>query len=281
MKGLKALSFFVLCLMALLIWMPVWMLLSSSFMGIGEIRDSVGTVLGQKEGYAAWYLFPRYPTLRPYVRLLLDTPQFFPMFWNSCIQVIPGVAGQLIIALPAAWSFACFRFRGRRALFLLYIVLMIMPFQVTMVSSYLVLDRLRLMNTHLALVLPMFFSTFPVFIMEKSFRTIPPSLIEAAKIDGAGELKIFFHIGLPMGASGIISAGVLGFLEGWNAIEQPLTFLKDKSLWPLSLYLPNIAADSLGVAMVACVIAMMPALLFFLFGQKYIEEGIVASGIKE
>jgi multiple sugar transport system permease protein len=84
-----------------------------------------------------------------------------------------------------------------------------------------------------------------------------------------------------MGASGIISAGVLGFLENWNAIEQPITFLKDKALWPLSLYLPDIAMDQLGVAMVACVIAMMPGLLLFLFGQKYIEEGIVASGIKE
>jgi multiple sugar transport system permease protein len=281
MKGLKLLNLFILCLLVLLIWFPLWMLVSGSFMGIGEVRDGIGAVLGQKEGYAAWPLFPKYPTFRPYIRLLLDTPQFFPMFWNSCIQVIPGVAGQLIIALPAAWSFARFRFRGRKVLLLLYIVLMIMPFQVTMVSSYLVLDRLRLMNTHSALIVPMLFSAFPVFVMEKSFQTIPPSLIEAAKIDGAGEMKIFFHIGLPIGASGIISAGVLGFLEGWNAIEQPITFLKDKALWPLSLYLPSIAMDELGVAMVACVIAMMPALLFFLFGQKYIEEGIVASGIKE
>ncbi len=281
MKRLRYLNFLILCIMALLIWLPLWMLVSGSFMGAAEVEESIGAVLGQREGYASWHLFPGYPTLRPYAELLLDTPQFFPMFWNSCIQVIPGVAGQLIIALPAAWSFARFQFRGKKALFLLYIALMIMPFQVTMVSSYLVLDRLRLMNTHLALIVPMLFSTFPVFILEKSFRTIPRALIEAAKIDGAGEGKIFLHIGLPMGASGIISAGILGFLEGWNAIEQPITFLKDKSLWPMSLYLPGIAMDELGVALTACVIAMMPPLLFFLSGQKYIEEGIVASGIKE
>jgi multiple sugar transport system permease protein len=137
------------------------------------------------------------------------------------------------------------------------------------------------MNTHTALIVPMIFSTFPVFIMEKCFREIPGSLMEAAKMDGAGELVIFLFIGIPMGAPGIISACVLGFLEGWNAIEQPMTFLKDKSLWPLSLYLPEIAADRLGLAMVASVIAMIPALLFFLYGQKYIEEGILASGIKE
>ena len=281
MKRLRYLTLLILVLMLLLMWLPLWMLVTGSFMGIGEVRDCIGPVLGQREGYAVWHLIPRYPTLRPYVELLLDTPRFFLMFWNSCIQVIPGVAGQLIIALPAAWSFARFQFPGKRALFLLYITLMIMPFQVTMVSSYLILDRLGLMNTHLALIVPMLFSTFPVFIIEKSFKAIPPSLIEAAKIDGAGEMKIFLHIGVPMGASGIISAGVLGFLENWNAIEQPITFLKDKALWPLSLYLPDIAMDQLGVAMVACVIAMMPGLLLFLFGQKYIEEGIVASGIKE
>jgi multiple sugar transport system permease protein len=158
---------------------------------------------------------------------------------------------------------------------------MIMPFQVTMVSSYLVLDKFHLLNTHFALILPNIFSTFPVFIMEKFFKSIPKSLIEAAKIDGAGEFRIFFYIGIPMGASGIISAMVLGFLEAWNGIEQPLTFLKDKSLWPLSLYLPDISKEKLGVAMVASVITMIPAILIFLFGQKYIEQGIAASGIKE
>ncbi len=281
MKGRKLFSFVLLSLMVIIIWLPIWMMITGSFMGLTELTERVGAVLGYGEGYASWSLLPDYPTLKPYVELLLDSPGFFPMFWNSCFQVIPGVLGQLLIALPAAWSFARFRFRGKHALFLLYIVLMIMPFQVTMVSSYLVLDRLRLMNSHFALILPMIFSTFPVFIMEKSFQGIPLALIEAAKIDGAGELKIFLNIGIPMGTAGIISASVLGFLEGWNAVEQPITFLRDKALWPLSLYLPSIAIEKLGVAMVASVITMMPALLFFLFGQRYIEDGIVASGIKE
>ncbi len=281
MKRLKFFSFGILSLMVIIIWLPIWMMITGSFMGLTELTERIGAVLGYGDGYASWTLIPDYPTLKPYVELLLDTPRFFHMFWNSCFQVIPGVLGQLFIALPAAWSFARFRFRGKHALFILYIVLMIMPFQVTMVSSYLILDRLKLMNTHFALILPMVFSTFPVFIMEKCFKCIPVSLIEAAKIDGAGEIKIFLNIGLPMGTAGIISASVLGFLEGWNAIEQPITFLKNKALWPLSLYLPGIAIEKLGVAMVASVIAMMPALLFFLFGQKYIEDGIVASGIKE
>lgn len=257
------------------------MMVTGSFMGKQEINEIIGPVFSNENKLATWHFIPEFLTLKPYVELLLDSPNFFVMFWNSCRQVIPGLIGQLFIAVPAAWSFARYNFKGKKPLFILYIVLMIMPFQVTMVSSYLVLNKFHLLNTHFALILPNIFSTFPVFIMEKFFKSIPKSLIEAAKIDGAGEVKIFFYVGIPMGASGIISAIVLGFLEAWNGIEQPLTFLKDKSLWPLSLYLPDIAKEKLGVAMVASVIAMIPAILIFLFGQKYIEQGIAASGIKE
>jgi multiple sugar transport system permease protein len=281
MKNKRFLSLGVLLLISLFIWIPFWMMVTGSFMGTQEINEMIGPVFNNEDKLATWHLLPDFPTLKPYVELLLDSPNFFVMFWNSCRQVIPGLIGQLFIAVPAAWSFARYDFKGKKPLFILYIVLMIMPFQVTMVSSYLVLDKFHLLNTDFALILPNIFSTFPVFIMEKFFKSIPKSLIEAAKIDGAGELKIFFYIGIPMGASGIISAIVLGFLEAWNGIEQPLTFLKDKSLWPLSLYLPDISKEKLGVAMVASVIAMIPAILIFLFGQRYIEQGIAASGIKE
>ena len=222
-----------------------------------------------------------YPTLKPYIELLLDTPQFFAMFWNSCRQVFPVVIGQVLIGAPAAWAFARFHFRGKKILYSLYIVLMLMPFQVTMVSSYLVLDNLGLMNSVWAIILPGAVSTFPVFLMVRFFTSIPSALTEAAALDGAGPLQIFFHIGLPLGAPGILSAVVLGFLEYWNALEQPLTFLQDKTLWPLSLYLPTVTADNAGVSLVASVIMLVPALLIFLFGQRYLEAGISASGMKD
>lgn len=281
MRKTALISILILFFFSLFIFFPLWMLLTGSFFGELELKESIGPVLGVGNGYARWNILPQYPTLQPFVRLLLDTPGFFVMFWNSCIQVLPGALGQLLIALPAAWSFARFRFRGRNALFVLYIVLMIMPFQVTMVSSYLVLDRLGLINTHFSLILPMIFSTFPVFLMEKCFKAISKSMIEAAKVDGAGEWEIFWHIGVPMGSSGIISSFILGFLEGWSTVEQPITFLKDKALWPLSLYLPEIAAEKLDVAMVASLITILPTILLFLLGQDYIEEGIIASGVKE
>ena len=100
-------------------------------------------------------------------------------------------------------------------------------------------------------------------------------------MDGAGELRLFVMIGLPLGSSGILSAFVLGFLEYWNMIEQPLTFLKNKALWPLSLYLPEIGLNEAGFAFAASVVTLIPALFIFLLGQDYLEQGIAMSGLKE
>lgn len=271
----------ILALLVCLVWVPLWMLLTGSLMGAEEVEQNLAPVLSETGGNAVWPLLPMYPTLQPYVELLLDTPEFFAMFWNSCRQVFPVVLGQVLIGAPAAWAFARFQFPGRKALYGLYIVLMLMPFQVTMVSSYLVLDGLGLMNTIWAIILPGAVSTFPVFLMVRFFAAIPSALTEAAALDGAGPLAIFLHIGLPLGAPGILSAVVLGFLEYWNALEQPLTFLKDKTLWPLSLYLPTVTAENAGASLAASVIMLTPALLIFLFGQRYLEAGISASGMKD
>ena len=277
----KGLLLLFLIILAVAVWFPLAFLLGGSFMGTQEVLQKLGPVLGDMKGFAAWSLIPQYPTLRPYVELLLDSPQFFVMFWNS-VRLTAGVLfGQMIVGVPAAWGFARYDFPGKGALFTLYIVLMLMPFQVTMVSNYLVLNRLSLLDTHMGIILPAVFSTFPVFIMYRFFRGIPRSLIESARLDGASEWQIFWRIGLPLGSAGVMSAMVLSFLECWSMIEQPMTFLKNRSLWPLSLYLPDIAADRAGLALAASVTALIPAILVFLYGQTYLEQGIIAAGVKE
>jgi multiple sugar transport system permease protein len=106
-------------------------------------------------------------------------------------------------------------------------------------------------------------------------------MIEAAQLDGAGPVRVFFYVGAPMGVPGLLSAFVLGFFECWSMIEQPMTLLRNPALWPLSLYLPQIHASSLGKSLAASVIVLAPALLLFLYGQQYLEQGISAMGIKE
>ena len=117
--------------------------------------------------------------------------------------------------------------------------------------------------------------------MYRFFKGIPLAFLEAARLDGAGELKLFFIVAIPLGSPGVISAIVLGFLEYWNLIEQPMVFLKTKELWPLSLYLPNIDLKQAGLAFAASVVALAPAVLVFLSGQDYLEQGIVSTAVKE
>lgn len=268
------------CVLCFIMTLPLLMLSADSLMGEQELLETCGAVLSGADGQAGFCLFPLYPTLRAYVRLLLDSPEYFTAFWNAMFQTAGVLLGQLLAAVPAAWAFARFRFPGKKALWFLYMLLMILPFQVTMVSGYLVLSKIHLMDTHGAIILPGIFSTLPVFILQKTFAGIPGEIIEAAQIDGAGNVRIFMEIGIPLGKSGIFSILILGFLEYWNAIEQPMTYLKTKSLWPLSLYLPQMVSSETASAFAASVVTLLPAVLLFFTGQENLEQGIVASGVE-
>lgn len=264
-----------------IICLPVYLLFIGSFKGLAELKENLMPILTEAGGMAEFGLFPQYPTLLNYLELFFDKPDFYVVFFNSMKIVFITLAGQLLAGVPAAWAFARFRFSGKQVLFTFYIILMMMPFQVTMLSNYLVLNNMGLINTNWSIILPGIFSTFPVFLIYRSFSGIPKGLLEAARIDGAGEWQLFIRIGLPLGSTGILSAFVLGFLEYFSLIEQPLAFLKDKDLWPLSLYLPEIGLEEAGYAFAASVVALIPAVFVFLLGQDYLEKGIVASAMKE
>lgn len=274
---------------ALLFCSPALILLSGSVTGRYELKQMLQPVLedeGDTAGEAmekdtvTWKPIPWYPTGEHYQKLLFFTPQFFTVFWNSVKLTVLIIGGQLLIAVPAAWALAVCRFRLRGMIFTLYVILMLMPFQVTMLSQYLVLNQLSLMNTHWAVIFPAVFSTFPVFLIYRGFVSLPEELLEAARVDGAGEFQIFWYMGLPLGMPGILSAVVLGFLENWNLIEQPLAFLEDQQLWPLSLYLPEIGLAQAGMAFAASVITLIPSGIVFWLGQDYLEQGIISSAVK-
>ena len=262
------------------ICLPVLMLVSGSLADALEWKQRTIGYLQDTQEYISWRWIPDYPTLEHYKRLLFLSPAFFKLFWNSVGMTGGILLGQLVIAVPAAWAFAVYRFRGKRVLFSLYVILMLLPFQVTMLSKYLVLQNVGLMGTRWAVVLPAVFSTFPVFLIYRSFAGIPAELLEAARVDGAGEWQSFIRVGLPVAQGGILAAMILSFLESWNMMEEPLTFLQDKSLWPLSLYLPEIAMDQAGYACAASVITLTVSLFVFAIFHDALEQGIVTSGLK-
>ncbi len=271
----------LLFLFGMIICLPIIAVVLGSLKSGKELSDALSAIIGVTGGSVQWHLLPLYPTGMHFIKLLFYTPEFFTVFWNSMKLVGCILLGQMFVAIPAAFGFSRFSFRGKYALFLSYVILMLMPFCVLMLPSYLVLKGMHLMNTHWSIILPAVFSTFPVFIMYRGFAAIPKELYEAAKIDGAGDWQTFIRIGIPLGSPGILSALVLGFLEYWNMVEQPLAFLEDLSLWPLSLYLPEIDLRRAGMALAASVITLIPAVFVFFMGQDYLESGITASGMKE
>ena len=271
----------LLAALTFLICFPIWVAVTGTFSAQWELERNLSPVFLNAEGNVKWPLLPAAPTLKSLVEVLLDSPGFFAMFWNSVAISFFILAGQLLVDMGAAWALARFPLPGRKTILNLYVVLMLMPFQVLMFPQYLVLNNLQLLDTLGAVILPAVFSTFPVFILHRFFKAIPQEILEAARLDGAGELRIFCQIGIPMGAPGILSVCILTFLDSWNMIEQPMTYLKTKSLWPLSLFLPQIGMAEMGVGFAAALLMLLPALLLFLGCQEYLEQGIAMSGGKD
>lgn len=264
-------------LAAALVCLPLFLIPAGAVMDDMELRQMLSPIMDGSGGYAKWHLIPLYPTMEHYYRLLVGSPEFYRLFWNTAGMTAAVLAGQLLVGLPSAWAFAVFRFRGRDVLFGLYVVLMLLPFQVMLLPQYLVLQKMGLYGKTASVILPAVFSAFPVFLMYRGFTQVERDVLEAARLDGAGEMQVFLFVGMPLGRTGIQAAMVLGFLEYWNLVEQPMAFLEEQKDWPLSLYLPRLTVEQAGFAFAASVVVLIPALFVFALGQDALEKGIIYS----
>lgn len=281
---------------AMLFLFPTIVTISNSFMSSTEITSNYGSVFENAASDSSddsskgkkfiskkvnLKLIPDSVTFNQYITALFKSPEYLLKFWNSVILTVPIVIFQLLVASFAAYSF--FRFKGRlkEIIFFLYIAIMLMPYQVTLVPNYFVADKLGILGTRLSIILPGIFSPFSVFLLTKIMRRIPVSLIEAARLDGAGEWQIFTQICMPLCRNALISIGMLVFIDYWNMVEQPIIMLDDNEKFPLSVFLSEINSGEIGIAFAVAVIYMMPAILMFLYGEDYLAEGITyAGGIK-
>ena len=281
-KKLRASSVYVvMAVIRIVVMFPLLLAVILPLQSSDELTKTLSPLINFKGTYSRIDYIAQYPTLNNFKELLLYTPDFYRVFWNSFLITGSILLFQTLAAIPAAWAFARFKFKGRKLLFDIYIIFMLIPFQVTMLSQYLVIDGMKLMNTRLAVILPAIFSTFPVFLIYRGFADIPRDVADSARIDGANEWQVLRYIGLPLGKSGILACVVLSFLDLWNMVEQPLTFLKNKRLYPLSLYLPMLGADSGAILLSAAIVTLIPAVFVFVIGQEELEQGIIASALKE
>ena len=277
---------FLLCaVFALLFLLPTVLTITNSFMTQSEITASYGQVFENANDGKSYIsktinlkFIPDKVSFTQYFTVLLKSPDYLLKFWNSVILVVPIVIGQLLVASIAAYGFTRWRGKVRDTIFFAYVILMLMPYQVTLVPNYLVSDWLKILNTRWAIILPGVFAPFSVFLLTKFMRRIPVALIESAKLDGASEWHIFWDICLPQCRSALYSIAILVFIDYWNMVEQPLILLQNADQQPLSVYLSTINAGEIGIAFAVAVIYMIPGLLLFLHGESYLVEGIAYSG---
>lgn len=248
----------ILLIIAAMMVFPIVFTLSNSFMTEKEISSSYPSENeiqqdnnAHKENYVHLKLIPdkfsfeQYSAFFEKKQELLDKQQsYLDLYGNSVIMVFPIIMGQLIVASFAAYVYGKLKFKGRDTLFLVYMVTMLMPFQVTLVPNYIIADKLGILNSFSAIIFPGVFGAFGVFMLRQFVLTIPYSYIEAAKIDGAGHFNILIKIILPLIRPGIAALIVLLFADYWNMVEQPLIFLDDPSKFPLSLYLSRITEEA-------------------------------------
>ena len=272
---------------ALWFLLPTVLTISNSFMTQSEISSNYGKVFANVSGsdgkaYIAdnvnLKFIPDKVTFNQYISVLIRSPDYLLKFWNSVILVVPIVLLQLVVASVTAYGFTRWRGKVRSFLFSFYVILMLMPTQVTLVPNYLVSDWVGLLNTRWAIILPGAFAPFSVFLLTKSMRRIPASLIEAAKLDGSSEWQIFKDICLPQCRSALYSIAILVFIDYWNMVEQPIILLPNADLQPLSVYLSTINSSEVGLAFAIATIYMVPSLLLFLHGEDYLVEGIAHQG---
>ncbi|QHT57063.1 carbohydrate ABC transporter permease [Cellulomonas sp. H30R-01] len=264
----------VLAIVAVILYPAVWML-SSSFKPSSDIVGNVS-------------LIPDAATFANFAKALdgIGGVSFWTFFTNSLILAVGSVIGITLSCSVSAYAFARIDFPGRNAFFALMIGTLLLPFHVVIIPQYIVFSRLNLVDTYVPLLVGKFLAAeaFFVFLMVQFMRNLPRELDEAARIDGAGHVRIFTSIMLPLMKPALVTSSIFAFIWSWNDFFGPLLYLKDPDLatMPLALrlYVDQTTTSDYGAQMAMAVLALVPVLLFFLVFQRYLVEGVATQGLK-
>lgn len=272
----------LLMLLALVMLVPVVVTFLYSFFSPAEIKAFMGT-RGKYDNqiWMAVKLSPQVFSLSQYYEILIKDMSILHMFVNSVIYAVMILLGQAFVIPMMAYGLSRFRFRGRDAIFFGIIMLMLLPFQVTMVPNVLTLRSLGLLNTVWAVILPMWFSPFYIFLIRQFMVGLPNELLEAAQVDGAGTFRCYAYVVLPVCRPVIGAAVALSFADCWNLVEQPMTYLTQRTdLQPLSVMFNQLASESTGIEFAGAALYILPALFVYLYFLKDILAGVQLTELK-
>ena len=272
----------LLTLVALIILLPVVLTALYSFFSPEEIKAFMET-RGNYDA-SAWMeikLAPRVFSLSQYYNILIEDVSVLRLLCNSAMYTAAILLGQALVIPAMAYALSRFRFRGRDAIFFIVIMLMLLPFQVTMVPNVLTLRAMGLLNTAWAVILPTCFAPFYIFLVRQFMVGLPREILEAAEVDGAGTFRCFIHVALPVCRPILGAAVALSFADCWNLVEQPLTYLAGQTqLMPLSVMFNQLTENPSGVEFAGAALYILPALLIYLYFQKDILSGIQLTELK-
>ena len=285
-KALDIITFLFILLVAFMFLMPTVLTFANSFMTSNEISANYGAMFSNMTEDKKTFIssdvnlkfIPDKVTFDQYKAVLIQNSDYLMKFWNSVLLTVPITVFQMIVAIITSYGFSRYPNKFKGIIFFAYIILMIMPYQVTLVPNFLVAEKFDLLDTRSAIILPAVFSPFSIFLLTKVMRRIPISYVEAAKLDGAGEFKILTKIYIPLCKGAIASIAMLVFIDYWNMVEQPLVLMKESTLHPLSVFLSQINTSDIGLAFAVGTVYMIPTVLMFLYGEDYLVEGIAYSG---
>ena len=280
--GKKLVTRTLLMVLAILMLVPVAVTFLYSFFSPSEIKAFMET-RGRFDA-ALWMeirLSPRMFSLSQYYEILIRDTSILHMFVNSAFYTVMILLGQAAVIPMMAYGLSRFRFRGRDAIFFGIIMLMLLPFQVTMVPNVLTLRSIGLLNTVWAVIMPMWFSPFYIFLIRQFMLGLPNELLEAAQMDGAGTFRCYAYVVLPVCKPVIGAAVALSFADCWNLVEQPMTYLSQRTdLQPLSVMFNQLASASTGLEFAGAALYTLPALFVYLYFLKDILTGVQLTELK-
>jgi len=274
------------CVAAVVFLLPTVLTIANSFMTSNEISANYGSMFSNMTEDKKTFIsesvnlkfIPDKVSFSQYQSVLFKSPEYLLKFWNSVILTLPITLFQIVVAVLASYGFSRYQGKIKNIIFFAYIILMLMPYQVTLVPNFLVAEKFGILDTRWAIILPGIFSPFSVFLLTKVMRRIPIAYIEAAKLDGASEMQILMKVSLPLCKGALVSIAMLVFIYYWNMVEQPLVLMKDADKHPLSVFLSQINTGDVGLAFAVGTVYMIPTILMFLYGEDYLVEGITYSG---
>ena len=229
------------------------------------------------------FWLPTDPSFQNYVKIFTrDGGLFIRWFWNSIVITIVPVFTQMFFAAILGYIFAKKQFWGKEVVFWTFMAVIMIPQQLFIIPKYIMFVDFGWINTYWALIVPELWAIMGVFLVRQYLQGIPNDLEEAAVIDGASNWQIFFKIILPLSFPVIATVGTFAFIANWNDLFQPLIFLTNSNMFPLTVGLATMLGKegNFGIEMAGATISFIPTFLIFIFFQKYFTEGIQMSGIK-